>query len=95
MMIKIYTTQSCTYCKVAKEFFKKNNLEFTEVNVVQDQQTLDDFVAKTGQKGVPVIEIGEERTIGFDPDWIKRKLHLIPDVGVYDPAEDNLCDSCQ
>ena len=77
MMIKIYTTPSCIYCKVAKEFFKKKNLEFTEVNVVQDQKTLDDFVKLTGKRSVPVFEINGELILGYDEDVLRQKIGII------------------
>lgn len=95
-MITIFSTPVCLYCKKAKDFFKTNNLEFTEINVVETPETLKQFKELTGQLSVPVIQIGEDRVLGFDEMWIKRKLHMVPqDFGPSDPAEDNLCDSCQ
>lgn len=96
-MITIYSTQNCIFCKKAKEFFNNNNIDFTEVNIESDEKTLQDFVAKTGQKSVPVIEIGSEMIVGFDENRLKQKFHLGVQTAVMpsDPAEENLCDSCQ
>ena len=76
MTITIYSTPSCVYCKKAKQFLKDNNLDFTEVNVVESKEVLDEFVKKTGQKGVPVIEVDGEMVIGYNEDWLKKKVGL-------------------
>ena len=55
--IIIYTTPSCVYCKMAKEFFKENGVEYKELNVAVDEKARDEMVQKSGQLGVPVIEI--------------------------------------
>ena len=76
MTITIYSTPSCVYCKKAKQFLKDNNLDFTEVNVVESKEVLDEFVKKTGQKGVPVIEVDGEMVVGYNEDWLKKKVGL-------------------
>jgi len=95
MDIKIYSTPTCIYCKKAKELLEKNNIAFTEVNVVQDQETLDEFIKKTGQKAVPVIEIDGEFMIGYNEEWLKNKVGLSKQPLIQDPAEEEVCDSCQ
>ena len=55
MAVTIYTTPSCGYCKVAKEFFRTQHVSFTEYNVASDQRKADEMVRKSGQMGVPVI----------------------------------------
>lgn len=65
-MVKIYTTSSCVYCKMAKEFFGKHNIAYEEKNVAQDAQARDEMVQKSGQLGVPVIDIDGQIVIGFD-----------------------------
>lgn len=77
MNITIYSTPTCYYCRKAKEFFKENNVEFTEVNVVQDQKTLDDFVKLTGKRSVPVFEINGELILGYDEDVLRQKIGLV------------------
>ncbi|MCK5737461.1 MAG: glutathione S-transferase N-terminal domain-containing protein, partial [Spirochaetaceae bacterium] len=54
MAITIYTTPSCGYCTVAKNYFKENRVPFTEYDVSRDQRRADEMVKKSGQMGVPV-----------------------------------------
>ncbi len=72
MDIKIYTTSSCPYCHMAKDFFQEKNLEFTEVNVAEDPEALKEMFAKSGQTGVPVIEIDGKIVRGFDRPELER-----------------------
>jgi glutaredoxin 3 len=72
----IYTTPTCVYCKAAKEFFTENNVAYTEKDVVKDEQARDQMVQKSGQMGVPVIEVGDDVVIGFD------KLKLAELLGI-------------
>lgn len=64
--VQIYSTPTCVYCKHAKEYFTENNIAFTEHDVAADLEARKDMVEKTGQMGVPVIDIDGEITIGFD-----------------------------
>ena len=66
----IYTTPTCVYCKAAEEFFQEHNVQYEEKDVVQDEQAREDMIQKSGQLGVPVIDIDGEIVIGFD----KKKL---------------------
>jgi glutaredoxin-like YruB-family protein len=66
----IYSTSSCFYCRIAKDWFKENNIDFTEYDVSADIEKRDEMIKKTGQMAVPVIMIDEEIVIGFD----KKKL---------------------
>lgn len=74
--VKIYTTPTCPWCFKAKDFFKENNVEFQELNVAEDQTAAQEMIKKSGQTGVPVIEIGNEVLVGFDVDRIKKALDL-------------------
>jgi len=74
--VTIYSTPSCTYCTLAKNFFKKNGVEFTEHNVATDLAKRKEMIEKTGQMGVPVIEVNGEIVIGFD----ETKLRSVLDV---------------
>ena len=74
--VRIYTTPSCVYCKMAKEFFKKNNVEYEERDVATDTQARDEMIQKSGQFGVPVIEIDGKFIIGFDQPRLKEALGL-------------------
>ena len=73
-MITIYTTPSCVYCKVAKEYFRKNNLEYKEINVVADETAQQEMIKKSGQMGVPVIEVNGKIIIGFNQREFEKAL---------------------
>lgn len=74
--VKIYTTPSCAYCQRLKSFLKEKNIEYSEFDVAQDAQKRQEVVEKTGQLGVPVIQIGEEFIVGFDPNKISQLLEI-------------------
>ncbi len=76
-MIKIYTTPSCVYCKMAKEYFTKNNLAYEEVDVVKDEKALKEMVQKSHQMGVPVIDVNGEIFVGFNRPAIAKALNLV------------------
>ena len=76
MLVKIYTTNHCPYCKMAKEFFKAHNVKYEEVNVEEDQKAAEEMIEKSGQMGVPVIEIDGKLIIGFDKKAIETTLKL-------------------
>lgn len=65
-MVKIYTTPACPYCYTVKQFFKKYNVEFEEIDLSADEKLKDEIIEKTGQMGVPVLEINNELIVGFD-----------------------------
>ncbi|HEY4487060.1 MAG TPA: glutaredoxin domain-containing protein [Candidatus Paceibacterota bacterium] len=64
--VRIYSTPSCMYCRAAKEFFKKNNVAYTDYDVSTDAQRRQEMIDKSGQMGVPVIFVGDEMVVGFD-----------------------------
>ncbi len=72
--LTIYSTPTCVYCNMAKTFFKNNNLEYTEYNVASDLAKRKEMIDKTGQMGVPVIEVNGEIIIGFDEEKLREKL---------------------
>jgi len=72
--VTIYSTPTCHYCNVAKEYFKNNNVEYTEFNVAENPVARTEMVQKTGQLGVPVIEIGGEILIGFSEPHVRALL---------------------
>jgi len=74
--VKIYTTSSCGYCKMVKDFLKKNNIEYTEFNVGMDAVKRNEILEKTGQMGVPVIDINGEIVIGFDKERLSKILGI-------------------
>ena len=74
--IKIYTTLTCAYCKMAKEYFKSKGLEYEEYNVAIDIARQKEMIEKTGQFGVPVIDIDGKIVIGFDRTKINEYLEI-------------------
>ena len=74
--VTIYTTPTCVYCKMAKEFFKKNNVEYQEKNVAEDDKAREEMVNKSGQLGVPVIDIDGKLMVGFNEGELKKALGL-------------------
>lgn len=72
----IYSTPTCVYCNMAKSFFKANNVPYTEYNVATDLDKRKEMVDKTGQMGVPVIDLGSEIVIGFDEAKVRSVLGL-------------------
>lgn len=72
----IYSTPTCVYCNMAKSFFKANNVPYTEYNVATDLDKRKEMVDKTGQMGVPVIDLGSEVIIGFDEAKVRAVLSL-------------------
>lgn len=77
MTVKIYTTPTCVYCKLAKQFFGQHNVQYEEVDVTRNEAALNDMVKKTGQMGVPVIEVDGHMVVGFD----KAKLSELLKIG--------------
>ncbi len=75
--VTIYSTPYCVYCKMAKEFFKKNNIAYEEKDVASDTAAQQEMIASSGQMGVPVIRIGERIIIGFDQPAIKEALGMM------------------
>ncbi len=73
---KIYTTPTCVYCKMSKDFFKKNNVAYQEFDVASDEKARDEMVAKSHQMGVPVIDIDGEIIVGFSRQELERALGL-------------------
>jgi len=74
--VKVYSTPTCPFCIRAKQFLKDNNLTFQEIDVSVDQAAADEMIKKSGQMGVPVLDIEGEIIVGFDKDRIKSALGI-------------------
>lgn len=72
--VEIYSTPTCTYCAHAKEYFKKNGVEYTEYNVAADVTKRGEMLEKSGQMGVPVISIDGSIVVGYDEKIISELL---------------------
>jgi glutaredoxin 3 len=62
----IYSTPTCHYCGLAKDYFKAHGVNYTEYNVASDLEQRKIMVDKSGQLGVPVIDIEGKIMVGFD-----------------------------
>ena len=75
--VVIFTTPTCRYCVIAKRYFREKKIKFTNVDVSKNQQAAADMKRRTGQQGVPVIAIGNNRPlVGFDKPKINRLLNI-------------------
>ncbi|OHD62608.1 MAG: NrdH-redoxin [Spirochaetes bacterium GWF1_41_5] len=77
MSIKLYSTPSCGYCKLAKSFLRERGVQFTEYDVSVDQRRAEEMLAKSRQQGVPVLDINGSVVIGFDKPRIENLLQRI------------------
>ena len=75
MSIIMYSTPSCGYCRLAKDYFRNNGIKFTEYNVAADERKAKEMTRKSGQLGVPVIDINGKILVGFDKNEIERAIH--------------------
>lgn len=74
--VRVFSTPSCPYCITLKEFLKEHNVAFEDIDVSQNKKASDEMIEKSGQMGVPVIEIGEQIVIGFDKEKITKLLNI-------------------
>lgn len=74
--IKIYTTSTCPYCAMLKAFLKEKNISFKELDVGEDRDALKEMREKSGQMGVPVVDIEGKIIVGFDREAISRELGI-------------------
>ena len=74
--VTIYSTPTCHFCHMAKDFFTANSIPFTEYDVAGNLEKRKEMMEKSGQMGVPVIIIDGEITVGFDKPRIVGLLAL-------------------
>ena len=70
----MYTTPTCGFCHMAKEYFKEHDVAFEAKDVTQDSAAYQEILEKSGQLGVPVIDIDSEIVVGFDRPKIESLL---------------------
>lgn len=75
MSVIIYSTPSCSYCNLAKDYFRRNKIPYTEYNVATDTKKAEEMTRKSNQMGVPVIDINGKILVGFNKAQIERALH--------------------
>lgn len=74
--ITIYTTPTCVYCKMTKAFFKEHNVSYEEKNLAEDKAAQKEMIEKSGQMGVPVIDIDGKIIVGFDQAELSKILGI-------------------
>lgn len=74
IMVKIYSTPTCSWCKKTKEYLKRNNVEYVEVNVADDMEGREEMFKLSKQSAVPVINIDGNIIVGFDKAAIDELL---------------------
>jgi glutaredoxin-like YruB-family protein len=74
--VVVYGTSTCPYCVRARQFLEDNNIDFEDIDVSADPEKVRDLVEKTGQMGVPVVDINGEIIVGFDKEKISQALEL-------------------
>jgi len=72
--VTIYSTPTCHFCQMAKDFLKEKGIGYTEHNVAVDLEKRQEMIQKSGQMGVPVIFVGDELIIGFDKERLASTL---------------------
>lgn len=72
----IFTTPTCSFCNAAKRYFRERGIKFRDVDVSRDPAAARDMVRRSGQSGVPVIDIGGRIVVGFDRAKIDQYLGL-------------------
>ncbi|MEZ4156866.1 MAG: glutaredoxin family protein [Candidatus Paceibacterota bacterium] len=74
MKVQIYSTPTCPYCKMAKQYLSERKIEYQDFDVSSDDKAREEMVKKSGQLGVPVIDINGEIFVGFNKEEIEKAL---------------------
>ncbi len=72
----VFTTPTCSWCRVVKQHLKKHKIRFKEIDITKDERAARDMVRRTGQQGVPVTLINNRPIVGFDKEKINRLLNI-------------------
>lgn len=75
MAIQLYTTPTCAYCRKTKDYLRQRKVSFQEHNVATNRAKADEMVRKSGQMGVPVLDVNGKIIVGFNQAEIERALH--------------------
>lgn len=74
--VRVFSSPSCPYCVTLKQFLEENSIEFEDIDVSKDGLAQQEMIKRSGQIGVPVVDIGGEIVIGFDKEKICRLLDI-------------------
>ncbi len=75
-MIKVYSTPTCAYCVTLKKFLQEKGIKFESIDVSQSEKDLQEMIDKSGQMGVPVIDINGQIIVGFNRNKIVELLNI-------------------
>lgn len=75
MAVVLYTTPTCAYCRKTKDYLRQREVRFTEHDVAKNKSKADEMVRKSGQMGVPVLDVNGKIITGFNQPEIERALH--------------------
>jgi glutaredoxin 3 len=76
LLVKVYSTPTCPWCKKAKQFLEANGIKYQELNVAQDKAARDEMINLSHQIAVPTISINGEFIIGYNETALKEKLGI-------------------
>ena len=76
MNVILYKTQSCSWCHKTEEFFKKHKIKHKSIDVGKDQKAAHEMIKKSGQQGVPVIDIDGKIIVGYDEEELRKILKI-------------------
>ncbi|MFA4954757.1 MAG: glutaredoxin domain-containing protein [Patescibacteria group bacterium] len=76
MTVKVYSTPTCPYCKLTKDFLKEKGIAFTEIDVASDSTAANEMVKKSGQMGVPVVDVDGQIIVGWNKNALEEALGL-------------------
>lgn len=74
--VTIYSTPTCHFCHMTKDFLKEKGISYTDYDVARDLEKRQEMIQKSGQMGVPVIFVGDELIIGFDKERLVSSLGI-------------------
>lgn len=74
--VLIFTTPTCAFCNQAKRYFREKGIKFKDIDVSRDAAAARDMIRRSGQQGVPVIDIGGKIIVGFDRQKINQLLGI-------------------
>ena len=74
--VKVYSTPTCPFCIRAKQFLKESAVSFEDIDISMNHEAAQEIIKRSGQMGVPVIDIEGELIVGFDKDKIKKALGI-------------------
>jgi len=74
--VRVFSTRSCPYCYMLKDFLRENNVQFEDIFVDSDYNAAMEMIRISGQRGVPVADINGQVIVGFDQPRITRALGI-------------------